>query len=260
VLRHKLPRDIDVITYRRGHQPSFAHQVVAIVDEHCGGRPRRSQPDRSAWGRTDLDGLTAAEVSEFVLANCRVRSAGSATLLVVGMRALLRYLYLAGLTPNRLAGTVPSAACWPASSLPRPIEPGEAARLMRSCDRRTATGRRDFAVLTVLLRLGLRVGEVAGLQLRDVDWRHGEILIRGKGRREERRVRSLDPPSAARAPAACRVGAGGPADPTRSDRPRVVATGNRGSGSTIVIDINPKDSNPPLLPGSTLNPSGPLSE
>jgi integrase len=142
--------------------------------------------DRSAWGRTDLGGLTAAEVSEFVLTNCRARSTGSATLLVVGTRALLRYLYLAGLTPNRLAGTVPSAACWPASSLPKPIEPGEAATLLRSCDRRTAKGRRDFAVLTVLLRLGLRVGEVAALELSDVDWRHGEILVRGKARREER--------------------------------------------------------------------------
>jgi integrase len=57
---------------------------------------------------------------------------------------------------------------------------------MRSCDRRTAEGRRDFAVLTVLLRLVLRVGEVAALELSDVDWRHGEILVRGKGRREER--------------------------------------------------------------------------
>src|SRR6478672_6865229 len=62
-------------------------------------------------------------------------------LLVVGTRALLRYLYLAGLTPTRLAGAVPSAACWPASSLPRPIEPGEAARLMRS----VTAGRRPDA-------------------------------------------------------------------------------------------------------------------
>ena len=168
----------DYLVSERGLAASTVRNYVDVA--------RRFVLDRSAWGRTDLGGLTAAEVSEFVLANCRVRSTGSATLLVVGTRALLRYLYLAGFTPNRLAGAVPSAACWPASSLPRPIEPGEAARLMRSCDRRTATGRRDFAVLTVLLRLGLRVGEVAGLQLRDVDWRHGEILIRGKGRREER--------------------------------------------------------------------------
>jgi integrase/recombinase XerD len=147
---------------------------------------RQFVSDRCASGRPELGGLTAGEVSEFVLAACRASSVGSATVLIVGMRALLRYLHLAGITPTGLAGAVPSAVCWPASSLPQPIDRGQAGRLLRSCDRRTAVGRRDFAVLTLLLRLGLRVGEVAALELNDVDWRHGEILVRGKGRREER--------------------------------------------------------------------------
>jgi len=102
------------------------------------------------------------------------------------MRALLRYLHLAGVTQTVLVGAVPSAASWPASSLPQPINRGQAARLLNSCDRRTAVGRRDFAVLTLQLRLGLRVSEVAALELSDVDWRHGEILVRGKSHREER--------------------------------------------------------------------------
>jgi integrase/recombinase XerD len=139
-----------------------------------------------ASGRTDLCGLTAAQVSEFVLAGCGTRGVGSAAILVVGMRALLRYLHLAGVTQTGLAGAVPSAASWPASCLAQPIDRRQAARLLLSCDRRTAVGRRDFAVLTLLLRLGLRVGEVAVLELTDVDWRHGEILVRGKGHREER--------------------------------------------------------------------------
>ena len=66
---------------------------------------------RWASGRADLSGLTAAEVGEFVLAGCRTRAVGSATIFVVGMRALLRYLHLAGITPTGLAGAVPSAAC-----------------------------------------------------------------------------------------------------------------------------------------------------
>jgi integrase/recombinase XerD len=139
-----------------------------------------------ASGRRDLCGLTAVQVSEFVLAGCRTGGVGSAAILVVGMRALLRYLHLAGITETWLAGAVPSAASWPASRLPEPIDRLQAARLMSSCDRRTAVGRRDFAVLTLLLRLGLRVGEVAALELTDVDWRHGEILVRGKAHREER--------------------------------------------------------------------------
>jgi hypothetical protein len=88
--------------------------LVASTVCHYGDVARQFMLDRSAWGRPDLGGLTAAEVSEFVLANCGARSGGSATM-VVGTRALLRYRYLAGLTPNRLTG---SAACWPASSLP----------------------------------------------------------------------------------------------------------------------------------------------
>ena len=135
-----------------------------------------------ASGCTDLRGLTAAQVSEFVLAGCSTRCVGSAAILVVGMRALLRYLHLAGVTETGLAGAVPSAASWPASCLPQPIDRRQAARLLSSCDRRTALGRRDFAVLTLLLR----VGEVAALELTDVDWRHGEILVRGKAHREER--------------------------------------------------------------------------
>jgi len=141
---------------------------------------------RAACGQADMGGVTAAEVSEFVLASCRNRGVGSGTFPVVGLRALLRYLHLAGITPTGLVGAVPSAACWPATTLPEPIRPADAKRLLRSCDRRTAVGRRDFAVLTLLLRLGLRVSEVAALELDDVDWRHGEILICGKGRRVER--------------------------------------------------------------------------
>lgn len=103
-----------------------------------------------------FDGLTASEVSEFVLAACRSGRRGSGTLLVVGMRALLRYLHVAGITAMGLAGAVPPAAAWP-SSLPQPIDRRSAAQLLASCDRRTAVGRRAFAVLTLLVRLGPRV-------------------------------------------------------------------------------------------------------
>jgi len=141
---------------------------------------------RKASAQPDLREVTVAQVCEFVVAGCRDRSVGSATLLVVGLRALLRYLHVAGVTASGLADAVPTAASWPSSSLPQPIDRRQAVRLLRSCDRRTAVGRRDFAVLTVQLRLGLRVGEVAALDLGDVDWHHGEMLVHGKGHRNER--------------------------------------------------------------------------
>jgi site-specific recombinase XerD len=70
--------------------------------------------------------------------------------------------------------------------LPRAISAADVARLLKSCDRRRAKGRRDFAVLTVLVRLGLRAGEVAALRLGDIDWHHGEVTVHGKGNREDR--------------------------------------------------------------------------
>jgi integrase/recombinase XerD len=85
-----------------------------------------------------------------------------------------------------LAQAVPSVAGWRLSSLPRALEPDQVARLLSSCDRSTPLGRRDFAVLTLLSRLGLRACEVARLSLDDIDWRAGELTIRGKGSTIER--------------------------------------------------------------------------
>lgn len=85
-----------------------------------------------------------------------------------------------------LAGAVPTVAAWRLSTVPKGIERGQVKRLLRSCDRRTAMGRRDYAVLLLLARLGLRAGEVAALTLDDIDWKAGEIIVRGKGPRLDR--------------------------------------------------------------------------
>jgi integrase/recombinase XerD len=77
-------------------------------------------------------------------------------------------------------------AGWRLSGLPKGLEPGQLRRLLAGCDRRTPTGRRDYAIVLLLARLGLRAGEVARLGLDDIDWRHGEIAILGKGNRAER--------------------------------------------------------------------------
>lgn len=142
-------------------------------------------------GRVDPDGggldrLTAGEVTGFVLAECRRRSVRMTRALVTSLRGLLRFLYLEGLTASDLTAAVPSVAGWRGGSLPKALPAEHVAWLLASCDRTTAIGRRDFAILIVLSRLGLRAGEVAALELADVDWRAGEIVIRGKGDRRER--------------------------------------------------------------------------
>jgi integrase len=134
----------------------------------------------------EFTGLTAAEVTAFVLASCPGRAVGSAKLIVCALRSLLRWLHLAGVIEVSLVAAVPSVAGWRLSGLPKGLEPGQLRRLLASCDRRTPTGRRDFAILLLLARLGLRAGEVARLGLDDIDWRRGEIVVVGKGNRAER--------------------------------------------------------------------------
>lgn len=140
----------------------------------------------------DLLDLKAAEITEFVVRECRERSVGSIAYVVCGLRSLLRFLYVDGRSARDLAQAVPKAPGWRATWLPRSVDVATVSKLLKSCDRRTKTGRRDFAILNLLVRLGLRRGEVASLRLDDIDWRDGELVVRGKGRREERLPLTVD--------------------------------------------------------------------
>jgi integrase/recombinase XerD len=143
-------------------------------------------------GELDLRGLTAAQVTAFVVARCPRQTRGAAKMTVTALRSLLGFLHVEGLIERSLVGAVPSAASWRLSGLPRALEPDQVERLLASCDRGSGTGRRDFAILAVLVRLGLRAGEVAGLRLDDIDWRAGELVVVGKGRRAERLPLPID--------------------------------------------------------------------
>jgi integrase/recombinase XerD len=141
---------------------------------------------RGDAGGLGMEKLTAAEVTAFVLATCPGKPKGSAKLTVTALRSLLGFLHVEGLIGEPLGQHVPSVASWRLAGLPRALEPGQVKALLASCDQDTAAGRRDFAMLTLLARLGLRAGEVAALTLGDIDWRAGEITVRGKGSRAER--------------------------------------------------------------------------
>jgi integrase/recombinase XerD len=134
----------------------------------------------------DLQRLTAGDVTSFVVFQCRGPRVASAMVLVTALRSLLRFLLVEGYTDRPLAQVVPTATGWAEGSLPRALRPEVIAAMRAGCDERTVVGLRDLAILTVLHRLGLRAGEVAGLELADVDWRQGEIVVRGKGNRQER--------------------------------------------------------------------------
>jgi len=139
-----------------------------------------------AHGDVELRDLSVGIINQFVLATCQRVKTTTAKLTVSTLRSLLRFFYLEGITPTALAPAVLAVAPWRQSSLPKALDAGVVTRLFKSCDRRTASGARDFAVLMLLSRLGLRASEVAGLQLSDFDWRRGEVTIRGKGNRQDR--------------------------------------------------------------------------
>jgi len=134
----------------------------------------------------DLVGLTVGDVTGYIVASCPGRPQGAAKLIVTTLRSLLTFLHIEGVVVEPLAEAVPAVAGWRLSGLPRGLEPDELRRLLSSCDRRRGLGRRDYAILLLLSRLGLRAGEVAALTLDDVDWRAGEIVVRGKANRSER--------------------------------------------------------------------------
>ncbi len=122
-----------------------------------------------------------SDISDFVLQHGPSMSIGRAQLMTSAFRSFFRYLFQGGELQADLAASVPTVADWRLSTVPKYLAPEEVERVLKACNRLTATGRRDYAILLLLARLGLRAGEVVALQLDDLNWRAGEILVRGKG-------------------------------------------------------------------------------
>jgi len=123
-----------------------------------------------------------AAVRDFLLERLHGRSASYTRLLAAALRSLLRFLYLRGETPGDLSRAVPPVRLWREAAVHSALSAEDIERVLASTDRSTRRGRRDYAILLLLARLGLRAGEVAALELGDVDWRAAEIVVRGKGR------------------------------------------------------------------------------
>ena len=172
-----LGRYRDYLLVERGLTVTTADLNVRMVGPFLAGRAEATD------GGLDLEDLTAREVAAFVVTQSRQRPK-SVKRMVTALRSLLGFLHAEGLIGQPLA--VPSPAGWTQSGLPRALDGDQVAALLASCDPATRTGRRDLAILTLLARLGLRAGEVAALRLDDIDWRLGEITVRGKGNRHDR--------------------------------------------------------------------------
>jgi integrase/recombinase XerD len=174
-----LERYREYLLVERGVTAATARGYIDCVRPFVSSRARED-------GEVDLAGLTPRDVLGFVLADCQRRPRRSAKLMVTALRSLLRFLHVEGMIDRPLAQVVPSVALWRLQGLPRGLDADHVRALLDSCDTDTANGRRDLAILLLLVRLGMRRGEVARLRLEDIDWRAGELLVRGKGARVER--------------------------------------------------------------------------
>ena len=126
--------------------------------------------------------MDTAAVTHAVLAEADTVSAGSAQFFAVALRSFLRYCYLTGVIDTDLSAASLAVTGRRRSVLPQGISTADARALLKACDRRTADGCRDYAVILLLMRLGLRACEVAVLRLEDIDWRTGQVTIHGKGK------------------------------------------------------------------------------
>jgi site-specific recombinase XerD len=132
-------------------------------------------------GEVRLDRLQATDVVGFVQREAARLHAKRAKMMTTALRSFLQYARYRGLIESDLRTSVPTVANWSMASLPNALSSDELQRLLSGCERETAVGCRNWAILLLLARLGLRAGEVVGLALEDLDWAAGELSIRSAG-------------------------------------------------------------------------------
>lgn len=162
---------------RRLSEASLQNYVPVVrqfLEERFGTRP------------VMLNEIKQIDISRFVLRYTNRFNRARAKMMVSALRSFLRFLHLRGYISIDLASVVPTVANWQYATLPNWIPPEDVEHLLNSCDQSTDTGQRDYTILLLLARLGLRSGEVVNMTLEDIDWEAGEIRVGGKGRRHDR--------------------------------------------------------------------------
>lgn len=127
----------------------------------------------------------AATLRNHLLTRGKGRSGGYVRLLAIALRSFCRFLFLRGHTVRDHSHFVPTVKTWRQSSVPAFLSPEQEQGILKATDQATPTGRRDYAILLLLARLGLRAGEIVALKLDDIRWRSGELVIHGKGQMVE---------------------------------------------------------------------------
>ena len=172
----RLTRDYErFLSSQRGLAPATLSSYLPIV--------RRFLIERFGNSAVRVEDLRPRDLHRFILRQVPRGSRNYAKLLVTALRSFLRFLFQRGAIKTDLLTGVLGVANWRLSHLPKSLPPDQVERLLRCCDRSTPSGQRDYAILLLLARLGLRGGEVLAMTLDDPDWDRGEIVVHGKGQR-----------------------------------------------------------------------------
>lgn len=170
----------DILTRYQTHLHSACGLAFATIS-HYQYFARKFLTTRFREGSFFLKAIKASDISDFVLRHSHSVSVSRAHMMTAAFRSFFRYLFQTGELQADLAASVPMVADRQLSTVPKHLSSKEVERVLNAHNRRTATGRRDYAILLLLARLGLRAGEVVRLRLEDINWSAGEILVRGKG-------------------------------------------------------------------------------
>jgi site-specific recombinase XerD len=149
---------------------------------------RRFLTEQFGKGALDLSILTASTITTFVVRQASRMSPRYAQGMVTALRSMCRFLQQRGAIDRDLAAAMPSVSDWRLATIPKYLTPEEVERVLQTCNRQTTVGRRDYAILLLLARLGLRAGEIIALELDDIRWRTGEVLVRSSKRLPQDRL------------------------------------------------------------------------
>lgn len=169
---------VEYLRQDRGLAENSVHVYAPFIRDFLA-----SQNDEN--GRISCRAFDAATLRNYLLIRSKGRSGEYVRLLSVALRSFCRFLFLHGDTVRDHSHFVPTVKRWRQSSVPAFLSPEQEESILAATDRSTATGRRDYAILLLLARLGLRAGEIVALELGDIRWRSGELVIHGKGQMVE---------------------------------------------------------------------------
>lgn len=196
LMRHL--RDVGAVTTRVAHDDSRGLSVVESDYERHLARERGLSAETvrfhlyhahrfvtESFGpkAARFSGLRQQHITQYILRHASAYKQRSAQTWISALRGFIRYLYLRGETDTDLSGCVMKTANWNLSTLPKYIEASKVEQLLRAVDRKTRAGLRNYAILLLLARLGLRAGEIIHMELEDLHWEAGELTVRGKNSR-----------------------------------------------------------------------------